>query len=238
MSGPVRYDARLVEEVVLRVVDRLTAEERGHFRVRRDAIYELGDVEEREAAFEGLHGEWFLRMGLDRPLHRALAERPSVPARVSESRVLPARRRREEMADLVPSAEAAGMPLLVVRLQPERFLDLGALLVILRRELLHVADMLDADFGYERDLPVCEEGPAFGEILRRRYKAVWATTVAGRLARCEDEASPKERARCREELARAFPTLGAGIGATFDRWFDEPRPTHAAIVAFIQSPDS
>ena len=42
--------------------------------------------------------------------------------------MLPARRRREELADLVPSSEAQSEPLLVVRLLPERFLSTEALL--------------------------------------------------------------------------------------------------------------
>ena len=38
------------------------------------------------------------------------------------------------------------------------------------------------------------------------------------------------------ELARTFPMLGDDADATFEAWFDEPRPPHAAIVAFIESP--
>jgi hypothetical protein len=229
--GPVRYQSELVEETVLRAVEAQAPEERRRFRARRNPLYEMPDPDERNAAFEALHGEWFLRLRLDRPLHQALAERPRVPAGVAECRVVLARSRKREMADLV-ACRGRDRPLLVVALCPETLLDAGALQALLRRELLHVADMLDPAFGYERELPATER-PEQTERLRERYRAVWAATVEGRL-KAEGRLAGVG-ADCRVQFERRFFALGDQVASTFERWLREPAPTHAAILEFSSS---
>lgn len=231
----IRYDARLVEEVVLQAVQGLPKPERGPFRDRRDGLYVHPDPDEREAGFEALHGEWFVGLGLDRPLHRALAERPTVMGGASECRVTTARSRREEGADLLGREAAGAAPVLVVRLRPESFQDRETLLVLLRGEILHVADMLDPDFGYEKRLPDSEEGPSYDNILRDRYRAVWATSIDGRLLR-QGLCPATVREKRRKDFARAFGPLGDAADAGFELWFDEPHPTHAAMVSYVKNP--
>jgi hypothetical protein len=231
----IRYDARLVEEAVQQAVRGLPKAEQNRFHSRREGLYVHPDPEEREAGFEALHGEWFVCLGLDRPLHSALAERPAVMSGVSECRVTAARSRREEMADLLGREAAGAEPVLVVRLRPESFLDHETLLGLLRREILHVADMLDPDFGYETRLPASEEGPSYDNILRDRYRAVWDTTVDGRLFR-QGLCAATVRERRRKDFARSFGPLGDQVDAGFESWFDEPHPTHAAIVSYINEP--
>jgi hypothetical protein len=55
--------------------------------------------------------------------------------------------------------------------------------VLLRHELMHVADMLDPAFGYERSLPTSDDGPSADNIVRDRYRVLWDVTIDGRLAR-------------------------------------------------------
>jgi hypothetical protein len=231
----IRYDARLVEEAVQQAVRGLPKAEQNRFHSRREGLYVHPDLDEREAGFEALHGEWFVCLGLDRPLHSALAERPTVMGSVSECRVTCARSRRDEMADLLGREAAGAEPILVVRLRPESFLDHETLLGLLRREILHVADMLDPGFGYETRLPASEEGPSYDNILRDRYRAVWATTVDGRLFR-QGLCPATARDTRRKDFARAFGPLGAQADAAFESWFDEPHPTHAAIVSYVKDP--
>lgn len=231
----IRYDARLVEEAVQLAVRGLAREDEKRFHSRREALYDHPDPDEREAGFEALHGEWFVCLGLDRPLHRALSERPGVRSGVSECRVTRAHSRQEEMADLL-GREAAGLPpVLVVRLRSESFQDEEALLRLLRHEILHVADMLDPAFGYQKELPASEEGPSYDNILRDRYRAVWSATVDGRLVG-QGLIGETMRRKRRKDFARSFGMLGDQVDAAFQSWFQEPHPTHAAIVSYIQSP--
>jgi hypothetical protein len=233
----VTYDAALVEESVLLAERRLPAADAGAFRAERNRIYGAEDPDEREARFEELHGRVFLRLGLDRPLHEALAGRPDLLLRASGCRVLPAARRDEEMADLCAALDGrpGSTPTMVVRLRPQSLLDPEPLRSWLRRELLHVADMLDPEFGYRRELPDVETDPALLSLLRERYRVVWDTTVDGRLCR-QGGLDSRARAVRRAEFGRCFPTLGTGTEKAFASWFDEPRPRHTAIVAFIQGP--
>lgn len=233
----VTYDAALVEESVLLAEGRLSATQASIFRATRDRIYDVDDLDEREARFEDLHGRFFLQLGLDRPLHRVLAERPELLLRARGCRVLPAAARREEMADVRSgvgtSAQAA--PTILIRLRPKSLLDADALSTLLRRELLHVADMLDPAFGYVRELPGGEGDPAALNLLRDRYRVAWDATVDGRLCR-EGHLGTGTRAARLAEFRSAFPMLMEGVEKTFATWFDGPRPSHAAIVAFIEEP--
>lgn len=64
------------------------------------------------------------------------------------------------------NAPGEAAPTLVVRLRPQSLLDQGALRTLLRRELLHVADMLDPAFGYLKELPSVDTDPAVLNLLR------------------------------------------------------------------------
>jgi hypothetical protein len=230
------YDAVLVEETVLLAERRLERADRVHFRVERDRVYEAAAGDEREARFEELHGRWFLRLGLDRPLHEALSAQPALMRRTGGCRVGPARSARDEMADLqVEGLEPGSSAMILIRLRPQSFLAPDRLAGLLRHELEHVADMTDPEFGYQRDLPPSDAGPSYDNLLRDRYRAVWDATVDGRLFHRGLLGEAAREAR-RAEFARAFPMLEPRTEEHFRRWFDEPRPTHAAIVAFALHP--
>jgi len=233
----ITYDAGLVEESVLLAEKRLCAADAATFRAERDRIYDAGEPDEREARFEELHGRFFLQLGLDRPLHEVLADRPQLLLRTRGCRVLPAVSRQEETADLRAEVDAPAErpPTIVVRLRPKSLLDQEALRTLLRRELLHVADMLDPAFGYVRELPSAETDPAVVNLLLERYRVVWDATIDGRLCR-EGLLQTRARAARFLEFRSTFPMLMERAEAAFASWFDGPRPSHAAIVAFIQEP--
>jgi hypothetical protein len=60
-------------------------------------------------------------------------------------------------------------------------------------------------------------------------------TVAGRLLREGQEDAPM-RQSARALFARAFSHLAADLDRTFDRWFLDPAPSHAAIADFARNP--
>jgi len=233
----ITYDAVLVEESVLLAERGLSAAETATFRAERDRIYDVDDPDEREVRFEELHGRFFVQLGLDRPLHEALADHPELLLRTRGCRVLPAVSRQEEAADVRGEigAPVDAAPTIVVRLRPQSLLDPEALRALLRRELLHVADMLDPAFGYRKELPSVDTDPAVVNLLRERYRVLWDATIDGRLCRA-GLLGKRARAARLSEFARAFPMLGESAETAFAPWFDRPRPTHAAMVAFIQEP--
>jgi hypothetical protein len=221
------FDPRLVEAAVLAAI-------RGHgsagqFHAERDTLYEVVDLEPREAAFEALHARWFRRLGLDQPLQAALAEQPGIAARCGRWLVLPARSRRDEMADLLVGSDVR--PTLLLQVTPEMVATPERLWPLLRRELRHVADMLDPAFGYEATLPPGGGGSARERVVRDSYRVLWNAWVDGRLVRL-GRLPATARAERLADFARAFPHLGTGAEAAFDRFFDAPQLTHAALVAF------
>jgi hypothetical protein len=232
----VAYDAGLVEEAVLLAEQRLSEAEAAGFRAERDRIYGTEDDDEREARFEELHGRYFLQLRLDRPLQRALADRPELMGRARACRVLPAPCARDEAADVLPGlgAPATDLPTIAVRLRARSLLDPETLRAFLRRELLHVADMLDPAFEYERELPAGDDDPALINLVRERYRVLWDASVDGRLVR--DGLLDARVRDCRlADFGKAFPMLESAAPA-FAAWFDAPRPSHPAFVAFAREP--
>jgi hypothetical protein len=221
------FDSRLVEAAVLEAI-------RGHARERefhgeRDTVYDIVDPERREAAFEALHACWFARIALDRPFHEALAEQPAVARGCRRWLVAGARSSRDETADVLVGP-AAG-PTLLVRAGPRTVAARERLLGLLRRELLHVADMLDPAFGYEAALPRDIAGGPRAHAVRDKYHVLWNSYVDGRLLRrgLLPVAVREERV---VEFGRAFPRLGGATAAAFEAFFGGRDLTHAALLAF------
>jgi hypothetical protein len=236
----VDYDARLVEEAALRALRGRPDE--WSFHEGRDRLYEIADAEERDAAFRELHGAWFVRLGLDRPIQRAFDERPRLRTSVGRCAVTAARSKRDEGADLFVSPAEAGQGeadrrSIGIQVRPESLLEPDGLLGLLRHELLHVEDMLDPRFGYEPSLPRSEVGPAYDRLLQDRYRALWDATIDGRLLRA-GAASGSVRDRCLRDFARAFPMFGERTPEAFSRFFDGTSHTHADLVAFALDPEA
>jgi hypothetical protein len=198
----------------------------------RDPLYSIADPEAREAAFARLHTRWFERLGLARPLRQALAERPEVDGGCDRGIVARAVAARAEVADLLVAPP--GRPTLLLRLTAATLGAPERALTLLRHELLHVADMLDPDFGYEPHLLGVEDARRPDPACADRYRVLWDTYVDGRLVRAGC-APPARRSERRREFMRAFPTLGPGAETAFERFFDSGRRTHADLVAFASA---
>ncbi|MBI4464880.1 MAG: hypothetical protein HY647_09275 [Acidobacteria bacterium] len=232
------YDPRLVEEAVLLSLE-------GHpeemlFRRERDRIYELADAEEREGRFRKFHGQWFVRLQLGRPLVEALEEQSSLMQPTRRCCVLPAISTVEEGADLhdwLGPARAAGQrpTAIAIRLQTRRLLEPTGLQAWLRQELMHLADMLDPNFGYERWAPTSDLGPAHAYLVRDRYRVLWNTWIDGRLHRRGWLPEAVREKRLAEFLA-TFPMLGSQAEDKYHELWESDSQTHASLMAFAQNP--
>ena len=221
------WEPRLVEAAVL-AATRGSADER-RFHAERDAHYEIAEPEAREAAFATLHARWFACLTLDRPLHEALALRPEVAVGCGRCLVMRARGGRDEGGDLLVAPESR--PVLSVRVCPETVAEPERLRLLLRRELLHVADMLAPRFGYEPALPERVAGGGRERAVRDNYRVVWDAYVDGRLVRAGLVPTGARADRFRD-FARAFSHLGDALEATFERFFIASELTHVELLAF------
>lgn len=234
-----RYDPHLVEEAIFLVVkDR---PERHVFHKGRDRLYAIANPEARDRAFQEYHSSWFVRLRLGMPIEQAFAEQPSIVQAVRSCIVGYAPTRKDEGGELFISPPTEGLSererhSVGMLLRPESFLDPEVLLGFLQHELLHIADMLDPDFGYEPTVSQLEGGPAFDRLLRDRYRAVWDATIDGRMVR-RGWAPAAIRERCLRDFAQAFPMFGARTAEEFARFFDTEFHTHQEFVAFISRLD-
>lgn len=230
--GPVEFDVRLIEAAVLLAVEVASPMEQRAFHEIRDALYRDGDPEQREARFNEMHGRFFVRFKLGAGLLALLDEgTPAgcVGASVSRTIVAQAFSSADEGADLRavegPRDERGAQPILLIRLRPRTLLDPGRMAPLLRRDLLHVADMIDPAFAYTRQLPSVAE-PARDALIKDRYRVLWDTSVDGRLA-ARGLLSPGGRAMRLAEFLLTFPMIETGAAEReFLKLFDGPRPSH------------
>jgi hypothetical protein len=192
----------------------------------------------REAQFQRLALHWFTRFGLRERLEGIIHQHASFASSVATGRIVRAVKGSAEGADLVDvtARESPGSrPMLVVRLRPESLLAPEPLAAFLRHELMHIRDMLDPAFGYDRTPPQSDAGPSADNLLRDRYRVLWDVTIDGRLAQASP-GRPQVRDLRWREFKRAFAALGDGCADAFDHWWNLPHPTHAALLAFATAP--
>jgi hypothetical protein len=224
LADAAEIDPRLVEEAVFEAL-RGRPERRAWDRAR-EPLYTLESAEEREAAFARLNLEWFRRLGLEEPIAAVLADMREALRPVRRFVVIPARRGRDQAAELFVAAD--GTRSVAVAIRPATLADAGGARALLWRELLHVADMLDPAFLYEPRLPAQPAGPAHDRLLQDRYRVLWDCAVDGRLAAL-GRIGPEARAARHREFRRVFP--GPEGEACFERIFAGPRPSHPDLVA-------
>ncbi|MCP3963990.1 MAG: hypothetical protein GY719_39660 [bacterium] len=226
----------LIEKAVRLAV---TGPEVAVYHHEREELYGIEDPDEREQAFQALHRRWFLASRLEDPFLEALAEVPGVRDGVARWCVSEASRAPEEGAELYVSPDEAlsdrERRVLVLRLRPETLVECSRLLWLLRRELLHVADMVDPAFAYQPRLPAAAVGPVYDDLLRTRYAVLWSTTVVGRIER-RGQAPEGTRDTARSRFLRAFAMLGDKAEEIFERLFSGERPSHDELVKLAREP--
>jgi len=230
------YEARLVEEAVLSFMAHHA--DYPHFRRELDQLYGIEDMEHRDAGFRTFHSSWFLQLGLGRAVETALGERPIIARSTRCCLVATAPRRRDECAELFVKSSrrrhadghSVGLSLL-----PTSFRDSERLLAFLRHEFLHIADMLDPAFQYEPSS--VEPDTMHPSLFQERYRALWDTTIDGRLAH-EGVREAACRSRRLLEFGQTFQMLGTQTEAAFERLFDHQGHTHPQLRAYALAPET
>jgi len=232
VSDALEIHPRLVEEAVWAAMRGRP--EKKLFHAEREKAYSTPDPEARDLAFDAIHARWFRRLGLVRPLQVALAEQATIPAAVQRCRIAAVISDKDAGAELyVKGPEDRS---LVIRICPQTLVHRERALEFLRRELMHVADILDPSFEYEPRLPRSPSGPSHDRLLQDRYGALWRSSVDGRLVR-NGRLDARVRAARLGEFCRAFSCLGEKTQDCFDRIFTGPRPLHFVFVAMAMDPE-
>jgi hypothetical protein len=228
-------DPTLVEEAVhLRV--RGTTPERS-MRRELESAYALADPELRDREFRRRYLDWFRRLDLDRPVRQVLEELAGGLARLDRVMLTRAIDAVDEGAELYVKTAPVLERTAVLKLRPPTLVDRDAALGLLRRELLHLADLLDPSFGARPDPPEWHVAPALRPLLQDRYRLLWAVSVLGRLER-RGWSGAEERARLRQRFADAFHSLGRSEAALFERLARGRRPNHDRLIAGARDPGS
>lgn len=233
----IEYEQSLVETAVFLAVrrdEKLECE----FHLAIDPLYEIPDAELRQREFGPVFRAFFTRLGLDRVIAGLTAERLLIGEHVGRCIVREAPRARAESAELFVRKTENGEPAtnrtLVIQACPPSLIDSERFVHRMRRELLHVADMLDDRFGYER---VTFSGePSRQNLMRDRYRVLWDVYVEGRLRREGLGANPKT-ARLRQAFDKVFAhaPLPSQDGA-FARVLDAPALTHRMLLEWAKNP--
>ncbi len=233
----IEYEQSLVETAVFLAVRR---DERLECELHQavDPLYKIPDEELRQREFVPVFRDFFTKLRFDRLISGLLAERPLIGELVDRCVVREAARRKAQSAELLVQSdkvgEERGGQTLVIQLCPQSFIETGRFITLMRRELLHVADMLDERFAYLRETFSGE--PSRQNLQRDRYRVLWDIYVEGRLER-ERFGVKREKERLERAFGRVFANGTAGPdGGVFARVFDAPLLTHRHFMEWAREP--
>lgn len=243
----IEYEQSLVETAVFLAMRR---EERLECELHQvvDRLYEIPDEELRQREFVPVFRDFFKKLGFDRLIDGLMAERPVVGELVDRCVVREAARSKAQSAELLVQDNKGGEGrigrTLVIQICPQSFLETGddeasnplreRFITLIRRELLHVADMLDERFAYEREIFSGE--PSRQNLQRDRYRVLWDIYVEGRLER-EGFGVDGKKERLERACGRVFANSAAGMDDTvFTHIFDAPSLTHSNFMDWAREP--
>ncbi len=229
----INYDPVLIEDVVFWVIKH--REEKGdctlfdEYHRLADAIYEL-PVEKREATFEKLHIRFFQKLGYGEIIKRAFEEFPGLQDKVSQAIITRASHKTEEDVDL------RGTDVVQIKLRTERFFNLLEVQAYLCHELMHISDMLDESFCYERPSSLGASSQIEETIIKDRYKVIWNIFTDSRLSKkgLPTILSREERLREFDALYQKFP-VSQRI-AIFENFWQGDKLTHPEILEAALNP--
>jgi len=231
------YHPDFVEQAVF-LASRLDAERECELHAFVDRLYAIPDAELKDRAFREAIAERFTQWRLGAALAGAIDEWKAPAGRITRCVVIPASRRSNQYVDLLlkPTTESETLHTLLLQVRPQSLFEPAVLRSWLHRELQHVSDMLDEDFGYD---PSDLDGAVWERNVQRdRYSVLWRIYVAGRLKR-EGRCDDRELATLRTAFRRAFTHHGvAPSGEEFDGLLVRERLTHAQLLEWAKRPES
>lgn len=238
MQG-IEYDAPLIEKAVFLAARRNAGHEEALHR-EIDGLYNIQDEQQREQAFRRAFRQAFSALDLDRVIAQFLAERPSIGRMTGQCIVHEAPRSKAEAAELYVRTSsgqpAPGDRTVVIHVCPESLVDPDRLADRMRRELVHIADMLDARFDYDRS---AFDGLAgMVTVVHDRYRVLWDIFVEGRLIR-EGKVSEAGLPQLRRAFLRALTHRAQPPHPDlFDELLQADDLTHGQLLRWANDPQT
>jgi hypothetical protein len=224
-----QFDDDLVEDAVLMAADggvsTVSSLQIRRFHRERERLYSVLDPDERNAAFSRFHLEWFREWGFEDAVTQPVREMPILAQALDALAFRKHRTKSDEGGELY--VNDVGQRTGVIAIRPDRLRhDPGA---FLRHELMHLQDMVDPNYGYERELPVAGFSVNQQRLARERYRVLWDVSIGGRLARLGQSTLSKKEQRWTE-----FDSIFLGWTAehrrdVFESCWSEPWPTHRQL---------
>ncbi len=233
-----RYDDDFVEAAVFLCASGrrpgATALQVRHFYAQRERCYSVADPDKRNAEFFQVHFDWFREWGLEPLLRGLLADYPLLEGSLNILGFRQARAPSEEGAELYVDAGNGRNAMVALRM--ERLERDSALLHFLRREYLHLHDMVDPAFGYSPRLNLGELNPTQRRLVRDRYRLLWDITIDGRLAP-SDPLAASSRAAHKAAFDRAFAFwIEVRQSRVFEFHWTNARPLHDELLSLAADP--
>lgn len=230
------YDPTLIEQTVRLAVRRDADSERALHR-SLDPIYRMEDSEARDRAFAEAFLDWFTKLDLAAPLVALVDERPLIGERCSRCMVREGAKRSAESAELYVRCDRdePTVRTLLIQLMPESLASLEQVTPLLRRELLHVSDMLCKTFAYRaEDLSSLTREE---HLVRDRYRVLWDIYVESRLMR-EGRVDGRGLDRLNTWFERAFTHQGERPPPqAFEAATVLTEATHASLLDLARHPE-
>lgn len=233
-SLPMRCDPAFLEEIVTMAAERDPQFDRRYHELA-DPLYEMVPPNEREMAFAQLHRRLLAELGYERLIWEVISEFPIIQATIVEVILTKAWHRREEGADLRERLDGnERTKVLTLTLHPKQFASPDNLRRFLRHELLHIADMLDPSFGYQK---VGQIAPTKAQehLIRDRYRVLWDITVDGRLTRMGKETVATKEQRYAEFVSMFTNLPEPERTVLFERLWNDGRPSHDELLSLAKS---
>ena len=227
----VKYHPRFVEKALLAEIQHKEKQGdcqlRDQYRRLTEPLYALSP-EARNEEFKTVNIALLFQCGLHRALEEILNE-PPFCEKVDETNIFDSEG--EEVADLFQDKDRR---IVVIKVRAESLFDVPHLRSLLNHELTHIADMLDAEFSYDRT-PLAST-PIEESILRERYRVLWDISIDSRLIGSKQPTVATKALRQKEFLALYRKFGQKECEAVFEYLWSRDRMTHPELREYARNP--
>ncbi|MFM8552498.1 MAG: hypothetical protein ACKOCD_09390 [Nitrospiraceae bacterium] len=239
----IRFQPALLQEVIDSFVEKTEREGDPtyykEFHELADPIYEKFSLDDREAEFKKLYQYLFGTWGFSDIVRDAFDEFPQLKERIGIVLIKGVLKEDQEGVDILRKWGSVGLDLakqfevpglkgVGIKLIPRRFYD-PALTRYCRHELMHLADILDENFGYDPDTKV-GQNPGEETLILHRYRVLWCLHIDSRLMREGKESMLTREDRFKEFRSWYRKIPPAQLKSVFEGLWQADQLTHAELV--------
>ncbi|KKO18749.1 MAG: hypothetical protein DCC43_04165 [Candidatus Brocadia sp.] len=227
------FDPSLIEEVIFGELK--AREEKGDFTLTLeyhssiDPVYENFPLDERPSQFKKIEWDFFKKLEYPKLIKEVFSEFPELEEKSAGGVIAKAVNNFDEGSYLTKGMnQESGQKRIVVKLLPERFLDIPYLKKLVRHELTHASDMLSDSYGYRDER--LGGNPMEESIVKERYCVFWDIYVDSRLIRKGKETLSDKDIRYNEFSALYKKIPDEVKMAIFDVLWQDEKLTHEKIL--------